>query len=787
MEKRKILFVINQFYKGGAESALLNLFQCLLPEKYEVDFIILDHIDLKKSICLIPSIPSWIHVFNASKSELLPVFVKKVFFKLYQKATGKQLFRHSALHYVRRREYDAAISFGEWFSSAFVAAAVHAKRKYQWIHADIDKASFLHPDVIRYQQYFDRFIFVSEKSRQAAAKRFPFLESKSLVAHNLINLQEVLKKSSEKTFFPFPPDGLPVLVTVANVRSEKNHLRQVEAMKILFQSGIPFHWLNIGSLTNGAQVKAVKQAIKEANLQQYFLLKEATDNPYAYMKMADAVCVLSDHESWSMVITEAKTLGVPVIATKTSGALEQIVDHQTGILCDFSAQDIAEKIKDFFNNPAEQSLIRRNLRNFSCQENVLQQVEPLFSNEKKKILFVFDNINYLSGARNAALAQAKYLAAHADVFLFSVEPCQDERLYRQCSLIDLGDNFTFRSLVHPALEVLKGRQYPKKTKLLRVIYSISKRLGMRIYFLSLLLKGGFCTNFAGMTEFLNSFNAICVVSEASMLRSYVGTLTKAKKIQWIPTDYVSWREHSSWTHEVSKNDTKIYQKFDALVCLSPRLQQRLTDVYPQFAAKILSIPNLIEYEPIMQGSKEALDKAIVVDPKKFNIITIGRMEKEKNYDVLLKAAQALQNHGLSFHWYFVGSGVLFYEIEKLRKCMGLETVVTLTGKMKNPYPLMKRCNLFVLMSEYEGTPVTIDEAKVLELPVLATGVGGIPDQIENGKYGSLLPSDAREAAETLINFCMSKRQSQYSVFTQQACQEYNQVIQEKLLSLFLQT
>jgi glycosyltransferase involved in cell wall biosynthesis len=62
-----------------------------------------------------------------------------------------------------------------------------------------------------------------------------------------------------------------------------------------------------------------------------------------------------------MVITEAKILGVPVIATKTSGALEQIEHMETGILCDFDADDIANEIKNFLDDKELQKKIRKNL------------------------------------------------------------------------------------------------------------------------------------------------------------------------------------------------------------------------------------------------------------------------------------------------------------------------------------------------------------------------------------------------------------------------------------------
>lgn len=86
------------------------------------------------------------------------------------------------------------------------------------------------------------------------------------------------------------------------------------------------------------------------------------------MRRADAVCVLSDHESWSMVITEAKALGVPVIATRTSGALEQIEDGKNGVLCGFSDEEIAENLRAFLTGrrdgddaPGRETSSRRNI------------------------------------------------------------------------------------------------------------------------------------------------------------------------------------------------------------------------------------------------------------------------------------------------------------------------------------------------------------------------------------------------------------------------------------------
>ena len=66
--KKKILFVITQFYKGGAETSLLNLFHCLDSQKYEVDFLVLNQIEYQDATSLMGEVPEWIHVFDAVKN-----------------------------------------------------------------------------------------------------------------------------------------------------------------------------------------------------------------------------------------------------------------------------------------------------------------------------------------------------------------------------------------------------------------------------------------------------------------------------------------------------------------------------------------------------------------------------------------------------------------------------------------------------------------------------------------------------------------------------------------------
>lgn len=375
MNQCKILFVITQFYKGGAEVALLNLLKSLPSQKYDIDFLIFDQMVLSNAYSLIPDIPEWINVCNAAEKEGALAIVKKIWFKVYRKITKHQLCRKEAIHFVKNKEYDIAFSYGEWMSPEFVAMRVNAKKKYIWIHTDIDKAKFVNPEILLgYDKNYTGYIYVSENSKQSAEKAFPMLLGKGIVIHNMCDEETILYASKEVLINQYKK---PLLVSVANLREEKNYARQIEVMKVLHERGVNVTWLCVGSTANVFLYQNLKSLLEKYNLQDEFIFLGVDHNPYKYMAQAEAVTVLSDFESWSMVITEAKIIGIPVIATKTSGAIEQIKDRMDGLLTSFEVEDIANQIQEFLANEDLRKKLKQNLQGFSLNQKVQQEFEAL--------------------------------------------------------------------------------------------------------------------------------------------------------------------------------------------------------------------------------------------------------------------------------------------------------------------------------------------------------------------------------------------------------------------------
>ena len=357
--------------------------------------------------------------------------------------------------------------------------------------------------------------------------------------------------------------------------------------------------------------------------------------------------------------------------------------------------------------------------------------------ERKKILYVFDDINYSSGAQSVMLYQISCLASDYVVKVFSLaEPGQNIRQELAESVDIIGDYvWDEYSLYAKSLNyILKTPSYNIRKKLKRIMYSFRRRF-----------QGGHWMSAKTRKRLALDFEAcdsVIVVSEASSLRKFVAELKNPKKIQWIHTDYASWRNYSSWTRAITAQDARLYQQYDVIVVLSEYSRKRTAEIIPEIADKLVVIPNLIDEKKILQGALQDTEWSLRVKERKkeeqnsgtevIRIITVGRLEKEKRYDRILDVCGELKKDGVRFEWYLVGSGSLEKEIRERIVRDHLEGNVFLTGQLRNPYSLMVQCDWFVLMSEYEGMPVTIDEAMVLGIPVLATDAGGIREQVERG-------------------------------------------------------
>ncbi len=126
---------------------------------------------------------------------------------------------------------------------------------------------------------------------------------------------------------------------------------------------------------------------------------------------------------------------------------------------------------------------------------------------------------------------------------------------------------------------------------------------------------------------------------------------------------------------------------------------------------------------------------------------IGRLSEQKGHLLLLEAAAQLAAEGLKFKLVLVGDGPLRPEIETLISQLGLQDQVEITGWASNSEVQRQilAARAMVLPSFAEGLPVVVMEALALGRPVISTYVAGIPELVEPGVCGWLVPAGSVEA------------------------------------------
>ena len=135
------------------------------------------------------------------------------------------------------------------------------------------------------------------------------------------------------------------------------------------------------------------------------------------------------------------------------------------------------------------------------------------------------------------------------------------------------------------------------------------------------------------------------------------------------------------------------------------------------------------------------------------ILTVGRLEHVKGLDILMDACALLRDADLDFTCDLVGDGSERAVLEERISQLGLQDYVVLCGALPHEDVIKhyQKADLFVLSSRREGIPVSVMEAMATGLPVVATNVFGLPELVDDGRTGVLVPpEDAFALAEAIL-------------------------------------
>ncbi|MDR2736551.1 MAG: glycosyltransferase [Gracilibacteraceae bacterium] len=761
---------------------------------------------------------------------------------------------YSACDYARaivaNKVYDWAFSYGEWVSTSFVAQDVKADSKAIWVHGDEYSRGEL-ANLLAYEGYYNKIVFVSPRASAKSVAYVPLLADKAAVVENFCDQEYVLQLAQEPVE-DFCVDERPLIVTIANIRSEQNCWKLLDVARGLKEGNLSFHWVCINNFTDKTLYDRIRKRSAKLGLSGDISWIDGAVNPYKYLRQSHVLASLSDHESWCTAIPEAKILGVPVVATRTGDALRQITDSVDGVLTDFSADEICGALRNVLKDQDLQGRIRKNLKEREPGREALEQFSklvrtsrtrqrkakaggstgtagvPMISTQASSQVLAQDEAGYGTPAQSRREAKTANKAGEASMINITsketmrssetttkkpgkggavsataratalLNPVAKEEMPVRASRILHTDNRTLivldnvnyrggshrsvRNLlrelgaldmsvftaVMPTLATLKEWGHVKfvfppdelweahllpdllseeeppmgltdtltkavsqpqtlmgKARMLRVCWKRLTRRKQQQMWVEYELRRKF-----------SQYDTVCVIGEDSAYREIVANCNCRTKIAWIYTDYAAWKQSSRAARTVSRRDAYIYARYNYIVFASAASREGFIRLYPQLATKTRVIGNAMPVEAIRAAAQKSR--------RKLKIVTVGMLDAPKGMERLLKVAARLIYQGYDFNWNIIGSGPMEAALRKKAKAMNIQGYINFLGEMANPYHILAQADLFALFSQYEGLPNTVYEALILGIPVIATRVGGISEQVVEGRNGWLVGNSEEE-------------------------------------------
>ena len=156
--------------------------------------------------------------------------------------------------------------------------------------------------------------------------------------------------------------------------------------------------------------------------------------------------------------------------------------------------------------------------------------------------------------------------------------------------------------------------------------------------------------------------------------------------------------------------------------------------------------------PRAPARKDEARRRLQIPPDSFAIVSVGRLVPWKGFDALIAALSAVRREIPSARLYIVGAGPEILELDAAIRAAGLEDAAVLTGGLPHEETLdyLRAGDLFILNSSYEGFSHTLLEAMSMEIPVMATAVGGNGEAITDGVQGVLYAARDSEAIAGMV-------------------------------------
>lgn len=185
----------------------------------------------------------------------------------------------------------------------------------------------------------------------------------------------------------------------------------------------------------------------------------------------------------------------------------------------------------------------------------------------------------------------------------------------------------------------------------------------------------------------------------------------------------------------------LYHVADSVFAISREVREFYCGQTGFSAERMQIISNGIDTRRIDEADAKGIRAEFGIAPDDFVFGTVARLDLTKDTMTLARAfaAIALPRQNPKLKLLIVGDGEQRARLEEFLAMLGLNRIVIFAGMRRDVPRLLRAMDVFALSSVSEGLPLTVLEAMAARLPVVATNVGALPELVEEGRTGFLVP------------------------------------------------
>lgn len=330
-------------------------------------------------------------------------------------------------------------------------------------------------------------------------------------------------------------------------------------------------------------------------------------------------------------------------------------------------------------------------------------------------------------------------------------------------LVDLANNLCQKYDITIFTLYAKGeleKQLSNKVKL-KSLYKISySELSNFEKYFSIPLKVLFLKNKIYNKNIKENYNVEIAFLEGPITRLFCVKNKNTRKVAWIHND-ISQVFGKGIKAKLKKYiDKKIYFKYTKLVFVSKDNLEKFNKEYKEIRNKNIEpvkkevIYNYIDKEKIKQKAQEEMKTKF--NNESINFVTVARLVPQKAIDRVIEVHKKLIDSGLKHNFYVIGEGTEKEKLENMIKEYNIQDTFYLLGKNENPYPYIKNADYFCLLSKFEGYGMVLEEAKILDKPIIITDTAA-REAVENYKNSKVLENTENGIYEGMKEVIINKK------------------------------